>query len=350
MNGTKNVEDETVPLVSVSVIAYNHEKYIRQCLDGILMQDVNFPYEVLVHDDASPDATADIIHEYEAKYPGIIKPIYQTENQYSQGKCIFKFNFDRARGKYLAFCEGDDYWTDPGKLQKQVDFLERHSEYIATAHRVNVINERGKTIDYPGYSDVVEHVYTIDDFVRFPLPGQLASLIMRNIFLTLDPHIQDLYYSCKAKAYGDQGLSLLLVLVGNIYCFSESMTTYRFITSEGTSWAARTYSKNMAYFSYKQSLALWQFAQEAFGIELPASILYNQLHCALFTTLRRPSLSNLKITLKIAIDMPNKHSMIFYHLRKMPYFIKRAIVISRTGPILQDPVDKIPDNGTPRNR
>jgi glycosyltransferase involved in cell wall biosynthesis len=81
-----NMGNETVPLVSVSVITYNHEKYIRQCLDGILMQNVNFPYEVLVHDDASPDGTADIIREYEAKYPDIIKPIYQTENQYSQGR------------------------------------------------------------------------------------------------------------------------------------------------------------------------------------------------------------------------------------------------------------------------
>lgn len=325
-----NMGNETVPLVSVSVITYNHEKYIRQCLDGILMQNVNFPYEVLVHDDASPDGTADIIREYEAKYPDIIKPIYQTENQYSQGKTVSKFNFDRARGKYLAFCEGDDYWTDPGKLQKQVDFLERHPEYIATAHRVKVINERGETIDYPGYSDVVEHIHTIDEYFKPPhpgkLPSQLASLVMRNVFLTLDPHIKDLHYSC--NAIGDRKLSLLLVMMGDTYCLSEAMTTYRYVTSEGTSWSARVHGKNLSYVMYKQHLALQQFAYEAFDFELPAFALYDALVSAFVNVIRQPNRSNFKILLDIVIDMPNKYLMMAYYLKKMPYYIRQ--IVART--------------------
>lgn len=322
-----NMGNETVPLVSVSVITYNHEKYIRQCLDGILMQNVNFPYEVLVHDDASPDGTADIIREYEAKYPDIIKPIYQTENQYSQGKAASKFNFDRARGKYLAFREGDDYWTDPGKLQKQVDFLEAHPEYIATVHRVKAIDEHGEALDIPGFTDVVEHVFTIDEYVRRSLPSQLASLVMRNVFLTLDPRTLDLFYSCKAN--GDERLSLLLVMMGDIYCFSEVMSTYRRIVSGGTSWNARMYGKNMAYSVYKQRLALQQFAEEAFGFKLPASILYNILLSALVKTVRNPNLTNFKIMFDIAWDMPNKCSMVVYHLTRTPYYLKRIITIAR---------------------
>jgi len=326
-----NMGNETVPLVSVSVITYNHEKYIRQCLDSILMQNVNFPYEVLVHDDASPDGTADIIREYEERYPKIIKPIYQTENQYSQGKNVSKFNWDRARGKYLAFCEGDDYWTDPGKLQKQVDFLERHPEYIATAHRVNVINERGETIDFPGCSDIVEHVSTLDEYFKPPFPGklpsQLASLVMRNVFLTLDPHIQDLFYSC--NALGDRKLSLLLVMMGDTYCFSEAMTTYRYITSEGTSWSAQTHGKNMSYVAYKQSLALQQFADKAFSFKLPASALYDTLLAAFVKAICHPNRSNFKILLDIAIDMPNKHSMLMYHLNRIPYYIKQIIAMNK---------------------
>ncbi len=325
-----NMGNETVPLVSVSVITYNHEKYIRQCLDGILMQDVNFPYEVLVHDDASPDGTADIIREYEAKYPDIIKPIYQTENQYSQGKTVSRFNWDRAQGKYLAFCEGDDYWTDPRKLQNQVDFLEAHPEYIATAHRVEVINEHGETIDYPGYSDVVEHVHTIDDYFKPPYPGklpsQLASLVMRNVFLTLDPHIKDLFYSC--NALGDRKLSLLLAMMGNTYCFSEAMATYRYIISEGTSWSARVHGKNLSYVMYKQHLALQQFAYEAFDFELPAFALYGALVSAFVNVIRQPNRSNFKILLDIAIDMPNKHLMMAYYLKKMPYYIRQ--IVART--------------------
>jgi len=118
------------PFVSICCLAYNHEPYIRDCLDGFMIQQTNFDFEVLIHDDASTDKTAEIIREYEKKYPDIIKPIYQTENQYSKRVGITRvFQFPRARGKYIAMCEGDDYWTDPLKLQKQVDFLESNPDY-----------------------------------------------------------------------------------------------------------------------------------------------------------------------------------------------------------------------------
>lgn len=117
-------------MVTVITITYNHEPYIRECLEGIVSQRTTFPFELLIHDDASTDGTADIIREYEAKYPDIVKPIYQTENQYSRGVPIgHTFLYPRAQGKYIAECEGDDYWTDPLKLQKQVDFLESHPDY-----------------------------------------------------------------------------------------------------------------------------------------------------------------------------------------------------------------------------
>ena len=123
--------------VEVSVIcnAYNHEKYIRDALDGFVMQKTNFPFEVLIHDDASTDKTADIIREYEKKYPDIIKPIYQTENQYSKAPgAVGRIQLARVTGKYIAVCEGDDYWTDPLKLQKQYDAMERHPEVDICAH------------------------------------------------------------------------------------------------------------------------------------------------------------------------------------------------------------------------
>jgi len=118
-------------VVSISCITYNHEPYIRECLEGFLMQKCNFGFEVLIHDDASTDGTADIIREYQEKYPEIIKPILQSENQWSKGVRMIgtTFNVPRAQGKYIALCEGDDYWTDPLKLQKQVDFLEANPEY-----------------------------------------------------------------------------------------------------------------------------------------------------------------------------------------------------------------------------
>lgn len=129
-------------MVSIVCNAYNHEKYITQALNSFLMQKTNFPFEVLIHDDASTDGTADIIRDYVAKFPEIIKPIYQTQNQYSQKISVTRtYQYSRAQGKYIALCEGDDYWTDPCKLQKQVDAMEAHPEVDICAHRTAYIRE-----------------------------------------------------------------------------------------------------------------------------------------------------------------------------------------------------------------
>lgn len=131
--------------VSISCATYNHKDFIRKCLEGFVMQKTNFEFEVLIHDDASTDGTTEIIKEYEKKYPHIIKPIYQTENQLSQKKTVTeRFNLPRAQGKYFAFCEGDDYWTDENKLQTQVDFLDNNPDFSGCFHkslRKNIITE-----------------------------------------------------------------------------------------------------------------------------------------------------------------------------------------------------------------
>lgn len=130
------------PLVSICCLTYNHALYIRQCLDGFLMQKTSFNYEILIHDDASTDSTASIIREYEQRFPDVIKPIYQTVNQHSLGvKISTTFQFPRVKGKYIAMCEGDDYWTDPYKLQHQVDFLENNSDFSICSHRFKVFDQ-----------------------------------------------------------------------------------------------------------------------------------------------------------------------------------------------------------------
>ena len=118
------------PVLTIQCIAYNQAPYIRQCLEGFCMQKTNFRFEAIVHDDASTDDTALIIREYAEKYPDIIKPIYETENQYSKKDGSLRRIMNKHTcGKYVAYCEGDDYWTDPLKLQKQVDFLEANVDY-----------------------------------------------------------------------------------------------------------------------------------------------------------------------------------------------------------------------------
>lgn len=128
----------STPLVSVCCLTYNHAPFIRKCLDGFLMQETTFSLEILIHDDASTDGTDEIIREYTSKYPDRIFPLFETENKYSRGyrgKMDITFNYSRARGKYIATCEGDDYWTDPKKLQKQVTFLESNPDYSVCWHR-----------------------------------------------------------------------------------------------------------------------------------------------------------------------------------------------------------------------
>ncbi|WP_214823615.1 glycosyltransferase [Exiguobacterium sp. s28] len=125
-------------MVSINCITYNHESYIAKAIEGFLMQETNFEVEILIHEDASTDRTADIVRSYETKYPDKIRVIYQTENQYSKGVFVNLLNDERARGKYIALCDGDDYWTDPKKLQKQVDYMESHPECTLCFHDSNV--------------------------------------------------------------------------------------------------------------------------------------------------------------------------------------------------------------------
>ena len=148
-------EQDTLELmVSIRCFVYNHEPYLRQCLDGFVMQRTNFRFEAIVHDDASTDGSAAIIREYAAKYPDIIKPIYETENQYSKRDGSLRRIMDaHMRGKYVAYCEGDDYWTDPLKLQKQVDFLETHPDFSLCTHHFRSYCQNTKELapDWVGY-------------------------------------------------------------------------------------------------------------------------------------------------------------------------------------------------------
>jgi glycosyltransferase involved in cell wall biosynthesis len=135
-------------LVSIDCITFNHEKYIADAIESFLMQKTDFKYEILIHDDASTDRTVEIIKEYEKRYPDIIRPILQKENQHSKGvrRIAYIFNHSRAKGKYVAICEGDDYWTDPYKLQKQIDYLENHPQCSMCFHAAELVRVgEGKT-------------------------------------------------------------------------------------------------------------------------------------------------------------------------------------------------------------
>lgn len=156
------------PLVSICTAVYNHEPFLRECFEGFIMQKTNFAFEVLVHDDASTDGSTNIIREYTAKYPHIFKPIYQQDNQYSKGvKVSLKYQYPRAQGKYIALCEGDDYWTDPLKLQKQVDFLEANPEYVMCTHHFNTYNQEDGSFGEDWNSNFTEDfTFDLEFFIK----------------------------------------------------------------------------------------------------------------------------------------------------------------------------------------
>lgn len=131
------------PVVSICCVTYNHEKYITQCIEGFLNQKTNFDFEILIHDDASTDRTTEIIKEFENMYPNKFRNVYQIENQFLKQNTLTEILFKNAKGKYIAICEGDDYWEDTQKLQKQIDFLENNSDYGIVFSRYNILKSEG---------------------------------------------------------------------------------------------------------------------------------------------------------------------------------------------------------------
>ncbi len=162
--------DDVPPLVSVSCKTYMHENFIRDAIEGFIMQKTTFRIEVLIHDDASTDKTADIVREYEAKHPNLIKTTYQIENQYKKKPKTDKFVKPHPRrGKYVAPCEGDDYWTDPMKLQKQAMFMENNPGYSLCYHKF----KRKKNSTFSKSSPVKGK-----DFTSFELIGSPSGIAM----------------------------------------------------------------------------------------------------------------------------------------------------------------------------
>ena len=220
------------PLVSVVCTAYNHQAYIKDSLEGFIMQKTNFPFEIIVHDDASTDDTVKIMREYEAKFPELFVNIYQTENQYSKAKAnVLKIVFNAAKGKYIAFCEGDDYWTDPLKLQKQVDFLEKNNEYSMVCHDALRINEITKSYSLSFGSSKKKQICSTKDALNIYFCPSASVVFRKQALMPLSN------LNLVAEA-GDQGLIQLISLNGLLYRMYDVMSVYR-KTATGASEVSR---------------------------------------------------------------------------------------------------------------
>lgn len=222
-------------LVSIVCNAYNHELYIADAIESFLRQKTDFKYEILIYDDASLDKTAEIIKQYEKKYPDIIKPIYQLENQYSKGIQVVSLNENRAIGKYIALCEGDDYWTDPYKLQKQTDFLDKNSEYSICVHAATIIDANtNKKIGH------IRPSKSSKDFSTEEVITGGGGLFATNSMVYRREGSKDKPDFYNNASIGDYPLMIFLSLIGKVYYMHEDMSIYR--SSVYNSWTDRTFS------------------------------------------------------------------------------------------------------------
>lgn len=215
---------QTIPTVSIQCLAYNHEKYIRDCLDGIVSQKTDFPFEAIVHDDASTDGTAKIIREYANEYPDIIKAIIEKENQYSKHDgSLRRIINSHLQGKYIALCEGDDYWTDEYKLQKQVDFLEANPNYSMCFHNAIIHYENGAVSDHK-FANIEDREYTDLEIYEKWITSTASVLLRHEVYLSAQ--YKKMFYEVN-PIFSDIPLFLVCSMVGKIRGMEEIMCVYR---------------------------------------------------------------------------------------------------------------------------
>lgn len=246
--------------ISIIVFSYCHEKYISRALDSILNQETSLNYEVIAGDDASGDKTPEIIQDYAERFPYIIKPVLRPKNVGAtyNGWDLYR----RAKGKYIAILEGDDFWLDKYKLQKQFDFLESHPEYIGHCSKCLIVDERGQP-DYERSCHIAwnKKVFTLNDLIEsWQVPGQAATMMYKNIFRDLEPKEYDILYRAH-PVVGDKTIVLLLLSQGSFFCSNEILSAYRFIDKNGeNNWFSIHHAnpyRNYDMFMYPCRLETW---------------------------------------------------------------------------------------------
>lgn len=199
-------EGKTDPIVVVRCLVYNHGPFVERCLQGFLIQETNFPFEVFVHDDASTDESADIIRRYVERYPLILKPVYENENQYSKKDgSFFRTTWQpviQGGHKYIALCEGDDYWTDPKKLQKQVEYMEAHPGGAGCFHERVIAHADGQPIPGTKLPDEMKHPLTGDDIAAwtFPCPPTCTVMYRREVIMDRPGYLNKWFAGDRATA------------------------------------------------------------------------------------------------------------------------------------------------------
>lgn len=260
------------PLVSIKCLVYNHEPYLRKCLNGFIIQKTSFKFEAIVHDDASTDGSADIIKEYAEKYPDIIKPIYEKNNLYSKHHySLTKIMNNACNGKYIAFCEGDDYWTDPYKLQKQVDFLESNPDY-GLVHTNCSCNKEG-IIKLGGNPTKISDGYVYNDLLTHKFYIATLTVCIKKELINQHEKLNHQEHIKKKWKMSDYPLWLEASLHTKFKFLSDNTATYRYL-SESASHSKDKY-KNYKFFQSVYDIKFYFIKKTNSNKETKNIILYN---------------------------------------------------------------------------
>lgn len=282
-------------MVSIYVPTFNHEKYITRALDSILMQKTQYSYEVFVGEDCSTDNTRQVLKDWETAHPDPRFHFFYRETNMYRSACTNSRDLkNRCTGKYLICLEGDDFWTDPNKLETQVTFLETHPEYYAVTHNCTVVGADSEP-NGEAYPECKEEEYTFRHFANDILPGQLATLMTRDY--RADPNFDASLLDKRVKA-GDRNLYFSMLCHGKIYCIQKSMSAYRHITQGGSS-----YSATFRYDYDEQETALRYRMEFAYRKNHPEAIRYSEFQYLM--NIRHALRSGLIGTKRALADMKN---------------------------------------------
>ena len=262
--------------LSVIFITYNHEKYVEKALRSVCEQETDFAYEVFVGEDCSTDSTREILKRVASEYPDKVRLLFREKNFGRPTLNVYNTTM-KCRGEYLAYLEGDDYWTDRKKLQKQVDFLEEHPEYIACTHGCVMIDENSNEItdeEILKIGDLYKWSgrFTYDDYKKSgKWPGHYATVVSRNIYLEGRYDYTILY---KAHDFVDDAIILLFLLIqGDIYRMDETMSAWRYVRKDtGTNWNSLSMKRDLIKDDCYLNTTMTKWVEEAVGLTDHAAI------------------------------------------------------------------------------
>jgi len=286
------------PIVSVIVVTFQHFKYIRQCLDGVLMQETSYFYEIILGDDNSTDGTREICIEYAEKYPDKIRLfLHHRANNISiggapTGRFNFLYNLSMARGKYIALCDGDDYWINTLKLQKQVELLEKNKQCSMCFTHQLVVNESGDEIQKKEYE---EKEYSINDIIKGFIPGT-QTMVLRNF-----ENLAVFLMSHTSSPTGDRMLAYYCSLFGHILILPEITAAYR-QTGKGV-WT--TMHKEKQYFFSLEEFIIFH---KSIGLPVNNEYIHRRLNGAFFYWIRKKPKSIIKLMKTISL-IKNKYNI-----------------------------------------